>query len=208
MPRESLVGLQILVVDDTVTMAEQYAYDLKRVGGYQTTIAGGGSEGLEILAREPIDCIILDLEMPGTDGFEVLRRLQQSGIDIPVIVYTGTGSYERCVQAMRLGAHGFVDKAEPIERVVQEIEHAVSRGHLVKELRRLDGDEGRKDTILRYPVPIRALAVSPDSDLVASGSFNGEVKVWKLSADKASAEKSYRSFNASPGFHGAAAAAK
>ena len=36
--------LQILVVDDTVTMAEQYAYDLKRVGGYQTTIAGGGSE--------------------------------------------------------------------------------------------------------------------------------------------------------------------
>ena len=62
--------LQILVVDDTVAMAEQYAYDLKRVGGYQTTIAGGGSEGLEILAREPIDCVILDLEMPGTDGFE------------------------------------------------------------------------------------------------------------------------------------------
>jgi hypothetical protein len=54
---------------------------------------------------------------------------------------------------------------------------------------------------------VYALAVSPDNDLIASGSFNGEVKVWKLSADKASAEKAYRSFNASPGFHGAAAAA-
>jgi WD40 repeat protein len=55
---------------------------------------------------------------------------------------------------------------------------------------------------------VYALAVSPDNDLIASGSFNGEVKVWKLSADKASGEKAYRSFNASPGFHGAAAAAK
>ena len=78
------------------------------------------------------------------DGFEVLRRLQQRGIDTPVIVYTGTGSYDRCVQAVRLGAYGFVDKSEPIERVVQEIENAVSRGRLVTEVRslrsRLDGE--------------------------------------------------------------------
>jgi hypothetical protein len=50
---------------------------------------------------------------------------------------------------------------------------------------------------------VYALAVSPDGSLVASGSFNGEVKVWKLSEDKA-----YRSFNASPGFHATAAAPK
>ena len=69
--------------------------------------------------------------MPGTDGFEVLRRLRQRGIERPVIVYTGTGSYDRCVQAVRLGAYGFIDKAEPVERLVQEIENAVSRGRLV-----------------------------------------------------------------------------
>ena len=120
----------MLVVDDVPTMAEQYAYDLKRVGGYHTLVAAGGDEALDLLAREPIDCVVLDLEMPGIDGFEVLRRLQQRGIDTPVIVYTGTGSYDRCVQAVRLGAYGFVDKAEPIERVVQEIENAVSRGRL------------------------------------------------------------------------------
>jgi DNA-binding NtrC family response regulator len=134
----------VLVVDDVPAMAGQYAYDLKRVGKYQTTVAASGDEALDLLAREPIDCVVLDLEMPGTDGFEVLRRLQQRGIDTPVIVYTGTGSYERCVQAVRLGAYGFVDKAEPIERVVQEIENAVSRGRLVRELRtlksRFDGD--------------------------------------------------------------------
>ena len=125
--------MQVLVVDDVPAMAEQYAYDLKRVGKYDTIVAAGGDEALDILGREPIDCVVLDLEMPGTDGFEVLRRLQQRGIETPVIVYTGAGSYDRCVQAVRLGAYGFVDKAEPMERVVQEIEKAVSRGRLRRE---------------------------------------------------------------------------
>jgi two-component system response regulator AtoC len=127
----------VLVVDDVPAMAEQYAYDLKRVGKYNTIVAAGGEQALDILARDPVDCLVLDLEMPGIDGFEVLRRLQQRSIDTPVIVYTGTGSYDRCVQAVRLGAYGFVDKAEPIERVVQEIENAVSRGRMVRELRSL-----------------------------------------------------------------------
>ena len=135
---------QVLVVDDVPAMAEQYAYDLRRVGKYDAIIARGGDEALDLLGREPIDCVVLDLEMPGTDGFEVLRRLRQRGIDVPVIVYTGTGSYDRCVQAVRLGAYGFIDKTEPVERLVQEIENAVSRGRRVKELRtlrsRFDGD--------------------------------------------------------------------
>ncbi len=78
--------LQVLVVDDVPAMAEQYAYDLKRVGRYTTTVAAGGDAALDLLAREPIDCVVLDLDMPGTDGFEVLRRLQQRGIDTPVIL--------------------------------------------------------------------------------------------------------------------------
>jgi len=166
--------IQVLVVDDVAAMAEQYAYDLKRVGGYHTVVAAGGNEALDILGREPIDCVVLDLEMPGVDGFEVLRRLQQRGIDTPVIVYTGTGSYDRCVQAVRLGAYGFVDKAEPIERVVQEIQNAVSRGQLVTELRtlrsRFDGDtplvgdsaamRSLRDAIARVaPIPSGVLIV-------------------------------------------------
>jgi two-component system alkaline phosphatase synthesis response regulator PhoP len=80
----------VLVVDDVPAMAEQYAYDLKRVGQYNAIVASGGDEALELMAREPIDCLVLDLEMPGIDGFEVLRRLQQRGIDTPVIVSSWT----------------------------------------------------------------------------------------------------------------------
>jgi two-component system nitrogen regulation response regulator NtrX len=173
--------MQVLVVDDVPAMAEQYAYDLKRVGRYNTTVAAGGDEALELLAREPIDCVVLDLEMPGTDGFEVLRRLQQRGIDTPVIVYTGTGSYDRCVQAVRLGAYGFVDKAEPIERVVQEIENAVTRGRLVKEVRSLQSRLEDETSIIGDSAPMRSLreaiarvAAIPSTVLIVGESGTGK----------------------------------
>ena len=124
----------VLIVDDLPAMTEQYAYDLQRVGGYETLTAIGGAAGLETLMREPVDCVILDLEMPGTDGFAVLRTMQQRGLDTPVIVYTGTGSYDRCIQAIRLGAAGFIDKAEPMERVVHEVETALERRRLRGEI--------------------------------------------------------------------------
>jgi two-component system nitrogen regulation response regulator NtrX len=171
----------VLIVDDVPAMAEQYAYDLKRVGRYQTSVAAGGEAALEVLAREPIDCVVLDLEMPGLDGFDVLRRMQHRGIDTPVIVYTGTGSYDRCVQAVRLGAYGFVDKAEPIERVVQEIDNAVSRGRLVGELRsmwsRMDGDQslvGESGPMRSLRDAIARVAPIPSSVLIVGESGTGK----------------------------------
>src|SRR5687767_1973610 len=173
--------MQVLVVDDVPAMAEQYAYDLKRVGSYQTMVAASGDEAFDVLAREPIDCIVLDLEMPVTDGFEVLRRLKERGIDTPVIVYTGTGSYDRCVQAVRLGAYGFVDKAEPIERVVQEIDNAVSRGRLVSELRTLRSRFAGETPLIGDSAPMRSLrdaiarvAPIPSSVLIAGESGTGK----------------------------------
>ena len=115
-------------------MAEQYAYDLKRVGGYETLVAHSGREALDLLEREAVDCVILDLEMPGMDGFEVLRALQRRGVRIPVLVYTGTGNYDRCTEAIRLGARSFIDKAEPMERVVQEVEHALEQERLAGQV--------------------------------------------------------------------------
>ena len=171
----------ILVVDDVRAMAEQYAYDLKRVGRYDVTVAASGDEALDILRRDPIDCVVLDLEMPGTDGFEVLRQLKQRGIDTPAIVYTGTGSYDRCVQAVRLGAYGFIDKAERIERVVQEIENAVSRRHLVTELRSLRSRLDAESSLIGESAPMRELRASitrvaaiPSTVLITGESGTGK----------------------------------
>jgi DNA-binding NtrC family response regulator len=132
----------VLIVDDARPLADQYAYDLKRLGGYDTVTAADGATALDLAAREPVDCVLLDLEMPGMDGFEVLRQLERRSLRVPVIVYTGTGDYDRCARAIRLGAVSFIDKAEPMERVAQEIANALERRRLEREVDALRLDLG------------------------------------------------------------------
>jgi two-component system nitrogen regulation response regulator NtrX len=146
-----------LVVDDVRAMAEQYAYDLERVGGFETHIATAGNEALDFMAGEAVDCVILDLEMPGVDGFEVLRRLEERKDKTPVIVYTGTGNYDRCVQAMKLGAYSFIDKAESMERVVREVENALERVRLEAEVASLRREAGTDSPLVGSSVAMRQL---------------------------------------------------
>jgi two-component system nitrogen regulation response regulator NtrX len=172
----------ILVVDDIPAMAEQYAYDLKRMGGgsYEVLTAPDGQRALELMTREAVDVVILDLEMPGMDGFAVLRALEEKGIETPVIVYTGTGSYDRCIQAIRLGAYGFVDKAEPMARVVREIETTLERRRLkgeVKSLRTQLGDSslvGTSPAIRALQQTIAKLAGIPSPVLILGESGAGK----------------------------------
>ncbi len=127
---------RVLIVDDVAAMREQYAYDLERLGGYETLTASAGDEALQILRSEAVHCLVLDLEMPRVDGFEVLRTLQHEGDELPVIVYTGTGDVQRAVRAMQLGASGFVEKKDPVERLLMEIERALERDRVGSELKR------------------------------------------------------------------------
>jgi DNA-binding NtrC family response regulator len=171
----------ILVVDDVPAMAEQYAYDLRRIAGYEVIVAGDGRQALERLGGEAVDCILLDLEMPGMDGFEVLRALQHRGSEVPVIVYTGTGNYDRCIQAVRLGAYGFIDKAEPMDRVVQEIVSAVERRRLRAEVdalrRRLDAGSslvGNSAAMVRLREAVARVAPVPSTVLILGESGTGK----------------------------------
>jgi len=171
----------ILVVDDVPAMAEQYAYDLQRVGGYETITALGGRQALESLRDEPVDCVILDLEMPDVDGFDVLRELKERGSDVPVIVYTGTGNYDRCVQAVKLGAYGFIDKSEPMERVVQEVDNALEHVRLRAELASLRRETGADSPLIGSSAPMRELKESiarlagiPSPVLVVGESGSGK----------------------------------
>ncbi|HTA73104.1 MAG TPA: sigma-54 dependent transcriptional regulator [Gemmatimonadaceae bacterium] len=171
----------VLVCDDNLALAEQYAYDLKRLAQHEVLIAGSGNDALDILSRETVDCVILDLEMPRMDGFGVLRAMRERNIDVPVIVYTGTGSYDRCVQAVKLGAYGFVSKDDPVERLAQEIENAVERRQMIAEvmaLRRYAADEsalrGSSPAIARLKDAITRVAPIPSPVLIIGESGSGK----------------------------------
>ncbi len=170
----------VLVVDDIPALAQQYAYDLKRVGGYDVLTAAGGGDALEMMTRSAVDCIILDLEMPGMDGFAVLRALEERGSEVPVIVYTGTGNYDRCIQAVRLGAYGFIDKSEPMERVVREVETVLERKRLrneVASLKRQLGESslvGESPALHRLREGIARVAPIPSPVLIMGESGSGK----------------------------------
>ena len=171
----------VLVVDDVPALGEQYAYDLRRLAGYEVQVVTDGRQALERLGGEAVDCVVLDLEMPGMDGFEVLRALERRGSEVPVIVYTGTGNYDRCIQAIRLGAYGFIDKGEPVERVVQEIRSALERRRLRAELsaltRQLDGNTplaGSSAAMLRLREQIARVAPVPSTVLIVGESGTGK----------------------------------
>ena len=172
---------RILVVDDNRAMREQYAYDLHRLGGYAVLTAADGDAALRLLEEEPVDAVVLDLEMPGRDGFAVLRALRERGDRRPVIVYTGTGDYSRCVRAVKLGAWSFIDKSEPLERVAREIENALESARLREEVaglrRRLDADSpllGESDAMQALRDGIARLAPIPSPVLVRGESGTGK----------------------------------
>jgi two-component system, NtrC family, nitrogen regulation response regulator NtrX len=170
----------ILVVDDVAALAEQYAYDLKRIGGHDVSVVTTGALAVERLAAEPLDCAILDLEMPGMDGFEVLRALRHRGVETPVIVYTGTGNFDRCIEAVKLGAVGFIDKAEPMERVAQEVANAIERHRLRREVFALQerlGEStlvGRSTAVQTLRAAIARLAPIPSPVLILGESGTGK----------------------------------
>jgi len=172
---------RILVVDDNPAMREQYAYDLHRLGGHEIVTAADGGEALDLLAAEPFDCVVLDLEMPRTDGFAVLRTMQERDSDVPVIVYTGTGDYRRCVRAVKLGAYGFMDKDEPTERVAHEIDNALAHGRLAREVetlkRRLAAESaliGGSPVMTELKARIARVAPIPSPVLVTGESGTGK----------------------------------
>jgi two-component system nitrogen regulation response regulator NtrX len=170
----------MLVVDDVPALAQQYAYDLERIGGYEVMTAADGRQALDLVTRAAVDCMILDLEMPGMDGFAVLRAMEQQGSEVPVIVYTGTGNYDRCIQAVQLGAYGFIDKAEPMETVVRQIEAVLERKRLraeVTSLQRQLGETslvGDSPAIRRLREAIARVAPIPSPVLIAGESGSGK----------------------------------
>jgi two-component system nitrogen regulation response regulator NtrX len=171
----------VLVCDDNAPLAAQYAYDLRRLGGYDVLTATTGEAALDLLTREGVDCVILDLEMPGLDGFGVMRAMRDRGLDVPVIVYTGTGTFDRCVQAIRSGAYNFIDKDDSMERVVREVENALERQAILGEvalLRRYASDAsaliGTSGAMRTLKDAIARIAPIPSPVLILGESGTGK----------------------------------
>jgi diguanylate cyclase (GGDEF)-like protein len=114
--RTSLLGPRaeygvVLVVDDDEMARDVISRRLERVG-YAITTAAEGHEALELIARQQFDLVLLDLNMPGMSGFQVLQAIRRlhSVTDLPVVMVTSTDDSASIVEALELGANDYVTK--------------------------------------------------------------------------------------------------
>ena len=99
----------VLICDDQETIRTSLGEALSD-DGYAVIEAEDGAAALHRVDETTPDLILLDLKLPDTTGVEVLRRLRDKGVDVPVIMMTAYGDTPTAVEAMRLGAYDFVQK--------------------------------------------------------------------------------------------------
>jgi DNA-binding response OmpR family regulator len=114
----------ILVVDDEEGVVELMR-DFLEVDGFAVLAARDGSEVLATLAREPVDCVLLDVMMPDVSGFDVLRRIRET-TDVPVLFLSARDGDSDKIRGLRLGGDDYVVKSATPDEVVARI-HAVLR---------------------------------------------------------------------------------
>src|ERR1700686_157129 len=163
---------QVLVIDDDEAAREILVELLLRVG-YHAFAAADGRSGLEQLsgaAAQP-QAVLLDLRMPGIDGFEVLRRYRAKGGTASVIGRSAMDEPEAVVKAMRLGASDYLVKPIEPEQLKDALERAVASAHAA------EAETARAETALAQATqqqqPPPAATWVPPSVPPAAREFNG-----------------------------------
>jgi two-component system, OmpR family, alkaline phosphatase synthesis response regulator PhoP len=117
---------RILVVEDNPDLAYGLRNNLE-IEGYQVEVADDGTTGLARARDARPDLIILDLMLPGMDGFRVLRALREEGRQMPVLILTARGEEADKVRGLRLGADDYVTKPFGVLELLARVEALLRR---------------------------------------------------------------------------------
>jgi DNA-binding response OmpR family regulator len=131
---------RILIVEDEERIASFLAKGL-RADGHVTTCAADGREGLDLALRGDVDLVVLDIGLPGMDGFEVLDQLRSQGSTVPVIVLTARDSVGDTVSALEGGADDYMPKPFRFAELLARVRLRLRQGG--------DGAAAPRDDVLR-----------------------------------------------------------
>jgi two-component system, NtrC family, response regulator GlrR len=141
-PASQTARPHVLVIDDEEDLLELITLRLEH-NGYRVSTERTIRGALEILEREVVDAMLLDLRLDGESGMDLLVEVQNRVLDLPVVMLTAHGTIETAVQAMKAGAYGFLTKPFDDHELLEKISHAIEHGRLRREvagLRRVIGD--------------------------------------------------------------------
>ena len=127
--------IRILVVEDEEAIREGLV-DVLVFHGYEVDSAATGPDGLEKSLTGKFDLILLDIMLPGMDGYEICNRIRSEDRNQPIIMLTAKTSDEEIVQGLKLGADDYVAKPFSIQELVLRIEAVLRRSQVGVELAR------------------------------------------------------------------------
>lgn len=112
------MGKKIMIVDDSRTIRQQVSFTLTK-GGYEVVEAEDGCDGLEKLAaNNDVAMIISDVNMPNMDGIEMVEKMKENGVTIPIVMLTTEGAADLIERAKAAGAKGWLVKPFKPEQLV------------------------------------------------------------------------------------------
>ena len=146
--------MRLLLVEDDDEFRETCALWMIR-NGHEVEQAANAHDGLHLCLHKQFDVAVIDLNMPGMSGLEMLERLSSGNIDTEVIMLTGQATVNTAVQAMKLGATDYLSKPFPLPELEKRCCNAWKRGQLKKENQQL------KAVIERSQPKVRMIGDSP-----------------------------------------------
>jgi len=132
----------VLVVDDEQDIRDASERILSRAG-YQVQKASRGDEALDIINKNWINIVLLDLKMPGMDGLEVLAHIRKLNTEIQVIVITGYATVETAIEAMKQGAYDFIPKPFEPDQLRIVVNRAWEKIRFIREAEKLAQERTR-----------------------------------------------------------------
>ncbi len=130
---------KIIIIDDEKEICESIKMILD-YADYYVEYFTNSSEGLERLNEENFDVLLLDIQMPGLNGFEVLEELKNKQIAINVVIISAFSSLENAVKATKLGAFDFIEKPIDRDKLLISVRNAVEKTQLIRENKSLKDD--------------------------------------------------------------------
>ncbi|MGB8329474.1 MAG: sigma-54 dependent transcriptional regulator [Polyangiales bacterium] len=142
-----MVAAAILVVDDERSILSTVSRALE-LEGYEVDVAASAEHALETLAKQSFDAILLDVQLPGIDGLQMLEELRKQKITTPVIMMSGHATIEVAMEATRRGAEDFIEKPIGSDRLLLSLKRSLELRELQRENRELRRRSGAGQALL------------------------------------------------------------
>lgn len=116
----------ILLIVDDMDMAVKSLADILGLDGYQVRTATSGAEALDIFDEEKIDCVLTDIKMPNMNGVELLGKIKQRKVEVPVLMMTAYATDKLVDEGMKAGAYKTLYKPLKIDNLRKQVAAALN----------------------------------------------------------------------------------